>query len=248
MATRGSTTPRVASSRAHLRSRTGTTSMPSSSGSPSTRRGAVSSGASRSSATASSCGSGGTTRPPSTSSSATSSSTSKVTDRSPSSPACCRARGASSGQLVPRRTRRHGGIRALMWQRRVSRPSWRPLSPWLTCGFVPRKLVELGGIEPPSDERLPTALRPFPTLQLRRPLHWRVSWACAHRLVFPRGQWSFPPSAVFPAVTPRFCCRAAGSRPRVPSPVPVFHDYLIRIRRPWRSRCWRFCWCPVLRV
>ena len=32
---------------------------------------------------------------------------------------------------------------------------------------------------------------------------------------------SFTPSAVFPAVTPRFCCRAAVSWPRVPLPVAV---------------------------
>ena len=49
----------------------------------------------------------------------------------------------------------------------------------------------------------------------------RVGWACAHHLVFPGCQWSFPPSAVFLAVTHRFCCRAAVSRPRVPLLVPM---------------------------
>ena len=55
---------------------------------------------------------------------------------------------------------------------------------------------------------------------LRLP-HCRVSWAGAHRRVFPRCQRSFPPSAFFQAVTLRFCCRAAVRRPRAPLLVTV---------------------------
>ena len=51
---------------------------------------------------------------------------------------------------------------------------------------------------------------------LRLP-HRRVGWLLrAGRLVFPWRQRSFSPSAVFPAVNHRFCCRAAVVRPRVP--------------------------------
>jgi hypothetical protein len=78
--------------------------------------------------------------------------------------------------------------------------------------------VELGGIEPPSAERLPTALRPFPRSTALRLPHRRVGGprGGGRRRVFPRCQRSFPPPAVFPAVNHRFCCRAAVLRPRVP--------------------------------
>jgi hypothetical protein len=79
--------------------------------------------------------------------------------------------------------------------------------------------VELGGIEPPSAERLPTALRPFPRSTALRLPHRRVGGprGGGRRRVFPRCQRSFPPPAVFPAANHRFCCRAAVVRPRVPS-------------------------------
>ena len=44
------------------------------------------------------------------------------------------------------------------------------------------------------------------------------------RWVFPQGQWSCPLSAVFPAVVPRFCCRAAVDRPRVTSRLTMSFD------------------------
>jgi hypothetical protein len=83
----------------------------------------------------------------------------------------------------------------------------------------PTRAVELGGIEPPSAERLPTALRPFPRSTALRLPHRRVGGprGGGRRRVFPRCQRSFPPPAVFPAVNHRFCCRAAVIRPRVPS-------------------------------
>ena len=55
----------------------------------------------------------------------------------------------------------------------------------------------------------------------------RVGGARAHRRVFPRCQRSFPPSAVFAAVIPCFCCRAAVDRPRVPSRVAMTLDHLM---------------------
>jgi hypothetical protein len=81
------------------------------------------------------------------------------------------------------------------------------------------RFVELGGIEPPSAERLPTALRPFPRFTALRLPHRRVGGprGGGRRRVFPRCQRSFPPPAVFPAANHRFCCRAAVIRPRVPS-------------------------------
>ena len=77
--------------------------------------------------------------------------------------------------------------------------------------------VELGGIEPPSIRRRTPALRPFPTSRLTQS-HRRVGClGCpGPRHVFPCGQRSFTPSAVFPTVIPRFCCRAAVDRPRAP--------------------------------
>lgn len=109
--------------------------------------------------------------------------------------------------------------------------------------------VELGGIEPPSAEQLPTVLRPSPALRRHgcRP----GGSGCPRRgcrRVFPRCRRSFPRSAVFPAVTLRFCCRAAVSRPRVPLLVAVSLGHLAGARRRERSRHRRFCWCPVLRV
>ena len=77
--------------------------------------------------------------------------------------------------------------------------------------------VELGGIEPPSIRRRTPALRPFPTTRLTQS-HRRVGClGCPGlRHVFPCGQRSFTPSAVFPTVILRFCCRAAVNRPRAP--------------------------------
>jgi len=48
------------------------------------------------------------------------------------------------------------------------------------------------------------------------------------RGVFPPGQRSFTPSAVFPSCLHRFCCRVAVDRPRVPLPVAVTLNYLTR--------------------
>src|SRR5262245_6723559 len=78
--------------------------------------------------------------------------------------------------------------------------------------------VELGGIEPPSISRWTNPLRPFPTSRLTLP-HRRVGWIIEmiQRRVFARGQPSFRLSVVFPTVISRFCCRAAGDRPRVAS-------------------------------
>src|SRR5262245_7855130 len=78
--------------------------------------------------------------------------------------------------------------------------------------------VELGGIEPPSISRWTNPLRPFPASRLSLP-HRRVGWRRLsrgrhRRLVFPWSQPSFRPSVVFPTVILRFCCRAAGDRPR----------------------------------
>ena len=89
-------------------------------------------------------------------------------------------------------------------------------------------VVELGGIEPPSVEGRPSVLRPFPD---RRLYGYRTAGSAGpepDRRVFPRCQRSFPPSAVFPAVTHRFCCRAAVSRPRVPLLVAVSLYHLSR--------------------
>ncbi len=105
-------------------------------------------------------------------------------------------------------------------------------------------MVELEGIEPSSVKRLTTALRPFPSSS-------RDGWLTTGlvglrlRLVFPRRQWSFPPSAVFPAVNLYFCCRAVVVRPRAPLLVTVSLYYLRSLRRRERSRHRRFCWCPV---
>ena len=65
------------------------------------------------------------------------------------------------------------------------------------------------------------------------------------RSVFPERQPSFRPSAVFPAVISRFCCRAAGERPRV--------AFLLTMSlhspgdQAARANCsvGNSCWCPV---
>ena len=57
------------------------------------------------------------------------------------------------------------------------------------------------------------------------------------RRVFPRCQRSFSPSAVFPAVNHRFCCRAAMVWPRVPLLVAIFRRCHLRTRRQERNRC-----------
>jgi hypothetical protein len=62
--------------------------------------------------------------------------------------------------------------------------------------------------------------------------------------VFPRSQRSFTPSAVFPAVNHRFCCRAAMVRPRVPSPVAGALERL-GVRRRGRNCHRQLCWCAV---
>ena len=86
--------------------------------------------------------------------------------------------------------------------------------------------VELGGIEPPSAERLPIALRPFPRTTACRLPHRRVGWPEGLRRVFPRCQRSFlavsglsrrQPSLLLPgcggqalrALTGRGCSRCA---------------------------------------
>ncbi len=61
----------------------------------------------------------------------------------------------------------------------------------------------------------------IPESEPLRLAHRRVGGACAHRLVFPRSQWSCPPSVVFPTVNPHFCCRAVRIWPRVPLLVAV---------------------------
>ncbi len=106
-------------------------------------------------------------------------------------------------------------------------------------------MVELEGIEPSSVKRLTTALRPFPSSSRHGWLTTGLIGLAPIRLVFPRCQWSFPPSAVFPAVNLYFCCRAVVVRPRVPLLVTVSLYCLMGIRRRERSRHRRFCWFPV---
>ena len=72
-----------------------------------------------------------------------------------------------------------------------------------------------GGNRTPVHQALTNVLRPSPTLRLTLS-HRRVGWPGGPRIVFPTGQRSFSPSAVFPAVILRFCCRAAVDRPRAP--------------------------------
>ncbi len=62
--------------------------------------------------------------------------------------------------------------------------------------------MELEGIEPSSVERLPTVLRPFPSLRLYGCRTAGSIGLSAHRRVFPRCQRSFSPSAVFPCRPP----------------------------------------------
>ena len=90
-------------------------------------------------------------------------------------------------------------------------------------------LVELGGIEPPSVEGRPCALRPFPRTWLNG-CHSAGSdgpRGPRHR-VFPPGQRSFTPSVVCPNCLHRFCCRVAVDRPRVPLPVAMTLGHLTR--------------------
>ena len=79
--------------------------------------------------------------------------------------------------------------------------------------------MELGGIEPPSIRQRAPVLRPFPSSPLTQG-HRRVGWPSPHdggpRIVFPISHQSFLTPPVFPAVIPRFCCRAAVDRPRAP--------------------------------
>jgi hypothetical protein len=56
------------------------------------------------------------------------------------------------------------------------------------------------------------------------------------RHVFPCGQRSFSPSAVFPAAIPRFCCRAAVNRPRAPFLVTMSLRHLTN--QAARANCW----------
>ncbi len=61
--------------------------------------------------------------------------------------------------------------------------------------------VELGGIEPPSAEWLPNAIRPFPIFSFAA-AEPSDRLACALRRIFLRCQWSFTPSAVSPCCPP----------------------------------------------
>ena len=68
----------------------------------------------------------------------------------------------------------------------------------------------------------------------------------SHRRVFPRRQWSFPPSAVFPCCLHRFCCRAAVDRPRAPLLVTMTLGSPDQIRRRERTAHRRFFGVPRL--
>ena len=89
-----------------------------------------------------------------------------------------------------------------------------------SCDESPDVLcVELGGIEPPSIRHETPVLRPFPSFSLTqggRRVSWPSSGDGGPRIVFPIRHRSFPTPAVFAAVIPRFCCRAAVNRPRAP--------------------------------
>ena len=65
------------------------------------------------------------------------------------------------------------------------------------------------------------------------------------RSVFAECQQTFLQSAVFLAVIPRFCCRAAVDRPRAPFLVTMYLYYL-KIRRRRRTARWQFCFLPRL--
>ena len=67
------------------------------------------------------------------------------------------------------------------------------------------------------------------------------------RHVFACGQRTFSRSAFFPAVIPRFCCRAAVDRPRAPFLVTM-SLYNLRIRRQERTAGWQFCFLPRLTI
>lgn len=112
---------------------------------------------------------------------------------------------------------------ALVW----GRTEWGSLQAGIreSSGRFFDKEVELGGIEPPSVEWLPAAIRPFPVPVLRllaagsgvfseaslRALPWLDD-----RRVFPRVSGLSCRQRSFPAVFLCFCCQAAVDRPRVP--------------------------------
>ena len=92
--------------------------------------------------------------------------------------------------------------------------------------------MELGGIEPPSVERLPAPVRPFPVAALRV-AHRRVDCPLGLRRIFLRCQWSFPPSAVFPCCPPLLLLPGcSGQAPRAPVGVAVTSqtNQVIRLR------------------
>ncbi len=75
--------------------------------------------------------------------------------------------------------------------------------------------MELGGIEPPSNSLRTDPIRPFPLhTYAGGPAGRLLTASGGPRIVFPNGQRSFSPSAVFPAVIPHFCCRAVMDWPR----------------------------------
>src|SRR5690606_265652 len=105
-----------------------------------------------------------------------------------------------------------------------------------------------GGNRTPVRRAVTDRATTIPVIAASRLPHRRVGWPCEEdrRRVFPRCQWSFPPSAVFPAVNHRFCCQAAVIRPRVPLLVAIALVHLGWIRRRGRTaRCRQFFWCPV---
>ncbi len=80
--------------------------------------------------------------------------------------------------------------------------------------------MELEGIEPSSASRLPTAIRPFPSLRLTVDAPpGRLPYGTAGS--FPDVSGLCLRSAVSPAVHHYFCCRAVVIRPRVPLLVAV---------------------------
>ena len=106
-----------------------------------------------------------------------------------------------------------------------SQPTWRDQ-------IRQEAVVELGGIEPPSVERLPPPIRPFPVTALRV-AHRRVDCPLGLRRIFLRCQWSFPPSAVFPCCPPLLLLPGcSGQAPRAPVGVAVTSqtDQVIRLR------------------
>src|SRR5690606_11360608 len=97
-----------------------------------------------------------------------------------------------------------------------------------------------GGNRTPVRRAVTDRATTIPVIAASRLPHRRVGWPCEEdrRRVFPRCQWSFPPSAVFPAVNHRFCCQAAVIWPRVPLLVAIALVHLGWIRRRGRTaRC-----------